>query len=142
MALKHGAHDDVPDEVLIRILRSLPDGTLLEAQTVRYILLAFRQLTPEGWRRIVEAAKPAREDEMVSIAAEQWRQEGKAEGKAEREAEEARKMAETVIGILEDRFGTVDAERRARLTAMSADDLRPLVRKAATVARVEDLLPA
>ncbi len=92
-------------------------------------------------RHVASKANPEKEDDMVSLAAQQWMKEGEAAGIAKGEAAgiakgEAKGLkaarVDDLFDILEARFGSVDDSVRERIAEMSADDLRPLLRRAAT----------
>ena len=141
LALKYVSRTTAPPEIIIRILARLTDGTLLARQIVRYILTHQQWIDADDWRHFASTANPEKEDDMVSLAAQQWMEQGEAIGLAKGEARgEARgeakglKAARTdaLLDILEVRFGPVDVSVRERIVEMSAEDLRPLLRRAAT----------
>ena len=88
-------------------------------------------------RHVASKANPEKEDDMVSLAAQQWMKEGEAAGIAKGEANgEAKGLkaarVDDLLDILETRFGSVDASVREMIAETSAEDLRPLLRRAAT----------
>ena len=85
---------------------------------------------------------------MVSLAAQQWMKEGEAIGIAKGEAAgiakgEAKGLkaarVDDLLDILEARFGSVDASVRERIAELSADDLRPVLRRAAMATDVDEV---
>ncbi len=129
LALKHVSRDNAPPEAIIRVMARLTDGTLLAEQIVRYILDRQQWIDADRWKQFAFEAKPGMEENMVSLAAQEWLSQGKAEGMAEG-VKVARR--DDLLDILEARFGPVDQSVRARLADMSAEELRPLLRRAAT----------
>ena len=144
-ALIYGTRDNPPDDGLVDVLATLPDGSVLLLQMVRYILTVFKSLSAADVRRIISAAKPKQGDELVSLALQEWLDEarreaaamalakGKAEGKAEgRVTGLVDGLREALIDVLEQRFGAVDEVGRERIAMASPDRLRSLIRYAAT----------
>ena len=77
--------------------------------------------------------------------AEQLRAEGEAKGRTEGEAKgrtegEAKGKAEAIVLFLRSRGLHVDEQVHARLISMSIEDLDASLRRAATVASVDELL--
>ncbi|WP_366654689.1 Rpn family recombination-promoting nuclease/putative transposase [Fodinicurvata sp. EGI_FJ10296] len=141
LALKYVSHSNAPPEAIIRVMARLSDGTLLAQQIVRYILDRQQWIDADHWKQFAAEAKPGMEDSMVSLAAQEWLKQGKAEGMAEGKAEGLRSARrDDLLDILEARFGLVDQSFRERINAMSADDLRPLLRRAATAPTIADVL--
>ncbi len=131
-ALKFAFDDGVGVEILVAIARDLPDNDPLERQVLYYIVKVY-DATEETLKEAVSLAKPNREDELMPTIAQEWIKRGRAEGLAEGEARgKAEGLAESLLEILEARFGPVDAGRRTQVAAMKADDLRPLIKLAAT----------
>jgi len=69
---------------------------------------------------------------MVSLAAQEWKAEGQAEGRLEG-------TADSIVMILEARFGPADPQVRDRLTTLTVEQLRPLVTRAATINSLDTL---
>lgn len=133
LALKHGARGDAPFEMIVDIMSSLPGDSLLPMQVARYILSFINSLTANDWLQVIEAARPEDKEVMVSLAAQEWLNEGRAVGLKEGRAAgltegEAMGLRESVVDILETRFGPLDATYSARLSGLSAGELRPLGR--------------
>ena len=61
----------------------------------------------------------------MPTAAQEWIKQGKTEGRVEA-------LLGSILDVLEARFGSVDDAVRTRLMGMKVEDLRPLVRRAAT----------
>ena len=113
-----------PEEgVLRRILSGLPDGSELELQVLSYIVRTY-ELTPVVLETAARAAKPERWEALMSTVAEAWVREAKAQGRAEGEAKgEARGKAETLLRLLQRRFGSVPESARARVAVGSAAEI-------------------
>ena len=125
LALKYVSRTKAPPEIIVQILARLTNGTLLAHQIVRYILDRQQWIDADDWKQLASEAKPGMEESMVSLAAQEWLKQGEAKGlKAAR--------IDDLLDILETRFGAVDATVRARIADMSAEDLRPLLRRAVT----------
>ena len=73
----------------------------------------------------------------MTTLAEQWKAEGKAKGKAEGEFEGA---ANTIIAVLEARFGVLTQQQRAYLRSLSIGELNALSKRAATAETLEAAL--
>ena len=105
-----------PEEgVLRRILSGLPDGSELEMQVLSYIVRTY-ELTPAVLETAARVAKPERWEALMSTVAEAWVREGKAQGRAEGKAE-------TLLRLLQRRFGPVPESARARMAVGSAAEI-------------------
>ena len=141
LALKHGVGEDAPDAVLVGIVAALPDGSLLEAQVVRYLLSVLRSITRERWRAVAAAAKPGREDDLVSIAAQEWMTQGKAQGVVEGKAiGVAEGLVRAIRRALETRFGPLPAGTMAKVETMAVTDLEALLDRALTAPTLDDVI--
>ena len=78
------------------------------------------ELTPTVLETAARAAKPERWEALMSTVAEAWVREAKAEGRAEGEA---KGKAETLLRLLQRRFGPVPESTRARVAVGSAAEL-------------------
>lgn len=77
LAFKHLRDENVPAEILVRIMK-LPGGdSQLLKQLIHYILINQPSIDSEKWRDLVAAARPGEEDEVMSIAIRQWQEEGR-----------------------------------------------------------------
>ncbi len=131
-ALKYAFAKGVAPEVLERVLRDLPDGDALEIQVLVYIARVY-DTTAETLTSAVARAKPGREGELMPTVAQEWIKQGKAEGRAEGKAEgRVEALLGSILDVLEARFGSVDDAVRTRLLKLSEEDLRPLIKQAAT----------
>lgn len=151
MALCLGTADEAPLDRVVAIVAALPDDSLLERQVITYIVRTIQTLTTADWRRIAALAKPTREDDMVSLAAQEWMAEGLKVGEARGlqigearglQIGEARALRDSVIAVLEARFGPLNSTVRERLDGMPPTDLRPLLTRAATISTVDALFDA
>ena len=128
----------------IEALARMPDGERALRPLLRYITLVAPDLQLSRIRVIFRGRAPAAESITMTIA-EQLRAEGKAEGMAEGKAKgmaegKAKGMAEALVLILESRGIPVDMEARARLESVAVEDLDGLLRRAANVSSVDELL--
>ena len=105
-----------PEEgVLRRILSGVPDGSELELQVLSYIVRTY-ELTPAVLETAARAAKPERWEALMSTVAEAWVREGEARGRAEGKAE-------TLLRLLQRRFGPIPESARARVAVGSAAEI-------------------
>ena len=139
----------IPD---IDRLARLPNGERALEPLLRYVALVSSDLQLEQIRAILEDRVPIAEAVTMTIA-EQLRAEGEAKGRTEGEAKgrtegeakgrtegRAEGKAEAIILVLQSRGLHVDEQVQARLGAMSIEDLDASLRRAATVASVDELL--
>lgn len=141
MALKYGSRENASLEIIIDLLSGLPGDSVLLMQVARYILSVMKPLTIEDWISVVSAARPEEKDSMVSIAAQTWLTEGRNSGLKEGRAEgEAAGLRESIIDLLEMRFGPLDPSVSTKLSGLAADQLRPLVRRAAVASSPQAVL--
>ena len=108
--------EKAPPGRLQRIVDEL--GTLTE--TGFYYMVANYEVTFEELERLFRNADPELKDRMMATAAETWMEQGKAEGKA---IGEAGAKAETLLRLMERRFGAVPEAARAQVSAASVADL-------------------
>lgn len=128
---------------LTRILRDLPDGETLERQVLIYIVRHYK-ITETMFREALTQAKPEREEALHMTVAQEWVQRGVEQGIQQGIQQGVqqgleRGRLETLIEILEARFGAVDDAMRARLAATETQALRSLIRRAATMDSLNDL---
>ena len=99
----------------------------MELQVLSYIVRTY-ELSPAVLETAARAAKPQRWEALMSTVAEAWMREGKAQGRAEGKAE-GRAMgrtegkAETLLRLLQRRFGPVAESARARVADGSATEI-------------------
>ncbi|NBC32709.1 MAG: hypothetical protein GVY13_08545 [Alphaproteobacteria bacterium] len=161
LALKYAMAEKAPREIIAEIVASLPEGSILEIQSLIYIVRTFSQLDRETLIDIVREARPGRRDDMVSLAAQEWLQEGLEKGikqgrqqgleqGLEQGIEQGREqgkslgevqgLAESIVEILTTRFGRVDPALEARLAELPSETLRQLVKRALTIPEPDSLL--
>ena len=87
----------------------------LELQVLSYIVRTY-ELSPAVLETAARAAKPQRWEALMSTVAEAWVQEAKAEGRVEGKAE-------TLLRLLQRRFGPVPERARARVAVGSAAEI-------------------
>jgi hypothetical protein len=129
LALKHFHEEPASFELLVRILSLPSEDKLLLTQLIHYILYTQPAIDKEAWGRLASAARPGREDELMSIAIREWKAEGRAEGKAEGKAEG---FAASIIKLVELRFRQLEPAEREWLTRLPAEQLEPMVDRALT----------
>jgi predicted transposase YdaD len=135
LALKYVDRDTDLEILLETVVRGLRDGTLFELQVIHYIFWMYPAITSTLWKTVVHRVKPHREDEMVSLAAQEWMRQGKAEGWMEGLAEG---QARSILAALETRFGPVSPEVEARvLRAAPPHQLDALLRRALTATSLD-----
>ena len=118
----------------------LPNGERALEPLLRYIALVSSDLQLEQIPAILEARVPIAEAGTMTIA-EQLRAEGEAKGRTEGRTEgEAKGKAEAIILVLQSRGLHVDGQVQASLGSMSIEELDASLRRAATVASVDELL--
>lgn len=130
---------DLTPDALARILRDLPDGEALERQVLVYIVRHY-PITETQFKAALAQAKPDREEALHMTVAQEWIQQGIEKG-IQQGLEQGldRGRLETLIDILETRFGPISAPIRQRLADLDADALRPLIRRAVTVDSIDAL---
>ena len=105
-------------EAIFRLLKDLsPEFRRTE---FIYMIATYRWIDRADLRRALRKAMPEREDEMLSIAAQEWKEEWKAEGRAEGKAEGKAEgriegRAQALLRILSRRFGEVPPERQREI---------------------------
>jgi len=147
-ALKYAFTTPVPPDVLVAILRDLPDADPLERQVFAYII-KVHQATRTLLERAVAEAKPERREDLMGTVAEELLNQGRAEGQAKGLAEGevkgkavglAEGKAESVLRILRVRFGEVDETLERRIRRTEAPALDALLDRALAADRPEDIL--
>ena len=109
-----------PEEaVLRRILSGVPDGSGFELQVLSYIVRTY-ELTPTLLETAARAAKPQRWEALMSTVAEAWVREGEVRGEAKGKA---KGKAETLLRLLQRRFGAVPESVRERVAVGSVAEL-------------------
>ena len=114
-ALVTAARGQPEEGLLRRILSGAPDESELELQVLSYIVRTY-ELSPAVLETAARAAKPQRWEALMSTVAEAWMREGKAQGRAEGKAE-------TLLRLLQRRFGPVAESARARVADGSAAEI-------------------
>ena len=93
----------------------MPDLPPAAPHDALYIVRAY-ELTPVVLETAARAAKPERWEALMSTVAEAWVREGKAQGRAEGKAE-------TLLRLLQRRFGPVPERARSRVAVGSAAEI-------------------
>ncbi len=109
LILKRGAAGTDLYETLVELGRAaLALGMDDLAALIRYLLGEPNGIRVDILQRALSAIVPGQENRIMSIAAEQWKAEGKAEVKAEG-------RRETLLRLIDRRFGAASAEARSRV---------------------------
>ena len=87
LALKYSHRDGDTETLLVKVLTDARDLPALFRMLVVYATTVYSDVNPALLRRAIHKVKPEWEEEMLSIAAKEWKAEGRAEGKAEGKAE-------------------------------------------------------
>ena len=114
--LKYTMDKDPPKEELVAALGALRD---LRVPAIEYMVEKY-QLPREALEQIIREADPELWRTLMPTVAEGWKEEGKAEGRAEGRVEG---KAETLLRLLERRFGTVSEDASTRVLAAPVEDL-------------------
>jgi predicted transposase YdaD len=131
-ALTYAFGHEVTVAILARLLGDLPERESIERQVLEYIAQVY-DITRDDFRAAIRQARPEQEEELMTTLAEQWKQEGKAEGEFEG-------AANTIIAVLEARFGALTEQQRAYLRSLPIGELNALSRQAATARTLEAAL--
>ena len=104
------------------------------------MLEMYPRISVDMMRTVNARVRPDREQDMVSLAAQQWLEEGHAKGVIEGKAEgRAEGKLDSIRLALETRFGLVPPEVEARLLQASPDRLDTLLRRSLTAASPDDV---
>jgi predicted transposase YdaD len=140
LALKYAFKDTDPRPVLAAILALVADEDRLAGPLVSYIVAAFRRVDRPMLIEAIRQAKPNGGDIMVSLAAQEWIEEGRAEGLREGLNQGLREglnqglreglnqglhdgRARTLLRQLSKRFAPIPDTVRARIDAAGLDEL-------------------
>jgi hypothetical protein len=123
-------------EVLVE-LRGLPQEFI--EQVLRYIVRAYGPVDRQAVSAALKRAMPKKEEQMVSIAAQEWLAEGKAEGEAKGKAAGA---ANALLKVLEKRFGAVADDYRQRILQAQVAEVEAWLDRALDEASVEAVFAA
>lgn len=118
-ALKFAFREGVARDVLVPLLRDLPDGDALEVQVVRYTIRVYDTDLDEI-RRSVELAKPVWGEDVMATAAQELLQMGRAEGIRIGKAEG---KAEMLLKMMRRRFGALSPDAEERVRSAGVDQL-------------------
>ena len=112
LALKYSHQDGDAEAVLVQAFTDARDAPSLFKMLVVYATTVYSSVNPVLLRRAIHKVRPEWEDEMLSIAAKEWKAEGRAEGKAE-----------TLLRLLRRRFHSVPPEMEARVLNADGTEL-------------------
>jgi hypothetical protein len=123
MLLKYATRNAASQhERLAAVLRALKEAPWLFATGTVYILAAYRHIDRARLLGEVRRVMPEHEEELLSIAAREWRAEWRAEGQNEGRQEG---RADALVRVLSRRFGplaseTLDQVKAARSSSRCA----------------------
>jgi predicted transposase/invertase (TIGR01784 family) len=137
-ALKHAFDRGVPLKVVVSVLTDMPDRSLFERQVLEYIVRVY-DLGEQDLAQALDQAKPDRREELMGTVAEEWMKRGEARGRAEGKAEG---KADSVLHVLQARFGEIDDRIAARVRASDSAILDHMLERALTATRPDDVLDA
>ena len=103
LALKYSHQDGDAEAVLVQAFTDARDAPSLFKMLVVYATTVYSSVNPVLLRRAIHKVRPEWGDEMLSIAAKEWKAEGRAEGKAEMLFRQLRRRFHTVPSELETR---------------------------------------
>jgi predicted transposase YdaD len=120
LALKYYHDDGDTEAVLVQVFTDARDIPSLFKMLVVYATTVYSAVNPALLRRVLHKVKPEWEDEMLSIAAKEWKAEGRAEGKAEGETAGKANM---LLRLVRRRDKTLPAGLEDRIRAAGSDQL-------------------
>ena len=115
LAMIHAYRRPPAAGILVRMLRLSPDGSILEAAIVEFIVRVY-SIELEDLASAARKAKPERWEAMMGTIAERWLKEGEARG-------EARTRTAILARQLEHRFGPLPAGVRKRIDGATQEQL-------------------
>ncbi len=134
--LKYTMDQDPPKEELVAALGALRD---LRVPAIEYMVEKY-QLPREALEQIIREADPELWRTLMPTVAEGWKEEGKAEGRVEGRAEgRVEGKAETLLRLLERRFGTVSEDASTRVLAAPVEDLDVWLDAILSAPTIEDI---
>ena len=140
LPLKYVYRQPDPEMLLEAVLSGLREGSPLARKVLYYMLEMYPRISVDMMRTVNARVRPDREQDMVSLAAQQWLDEGHAKGVIEGKAEgRAEGKLDSIRLALETRFGLVPPEVEARLLQASPDRLDTLLRRSLTAASPDDV---
>ena len=80
--LKYSHREGDTEAILIQAFNDAKDVPSLFSMIVVYTTTVYREVTPATLRKVIRQVRPEWEEEMLSIAAREWKAEGIAEGMA------------------------------------------------------------
>ncbi|EWY37609.1 hypothetical protein N825_17150 [Skermanella stibiiresistens SB22] len=138
LPLKYVHRHPDPEKLLEAVLSGLRGDSPLAAKVLYYILDKYPAVTIDMMKAVNERARPHREHDMVSLAAQEWLRQGRTEGRREGNIEgRGEGKRELFRVLLEARFGALPPEVKGQLSRLSADKLDLLTRRAATAELIE-----
>ena len=121
LILKYGSRDGDLRETLLTLGRAaLALGFDDFVALVRYVLGEPNEVEAGILRDVLTEIMPGQEERIMSIAAEQWKAEGRAQGLVQGKAEG---KAETLLRLLRRRFRTLPPETEIRVGKADGDQL-------------------
>ena len=120
LALKYSHREGDTEAILIQAFSDAKDVPSLFSMIVVYTTTVYREVTPATLRKVIRQVRPEWEEEMLSIAAREWKAEGLAEGMAKGRAEG---RADILLRQLGRKFRDVPNTVVSRVRAASIDQL-------------------
>ena len=139
LALKYSHQDGDTEAVLVQAFTDARDIPSLFKMLVVYATTVYASVNPVLLRRAIHKVRPEWEDEMLSIAAKEWKAEGKAEGRAEGEA---KAKADTLIRQLCRRHNALPPDIESRIRAADIDQLDEWLDRFVDARTLEDVFGA
>jgi len=115
LALKYSHREGDAETVLVQAFTDAQNLPSLFRMLVTYVTTVYGSVNSDLLRKAVRKVKPEWEDEMLSIAAKEWKAEGRVEGRTEGKADTLLRQLHRRFKILpsgvEDRVRAADSDR-------------------------------
>jgi predicted transposase/invertase (TIGR01784 family) len=138
LVLKHAVvevADEDRVEAVVKVLTEL--GRVSERfweVAMRYIIGAYREMDRATLSNALKRVVPEKEQQMLSIAAQEWLAQGRAEGRAEGAV---RGKADALVHVLQKRFGAVASDVREKISRADAVQIDEWLDRAIEAASLE-----
>jgi hypothetical protein len=132
MELKYATRTEQQPTKLRAVLKALKRTPSLIGPGLAYIMGAYKQIDRARLLGEVKEVMPEHEGELMSIAAREWMAEGRLEGQKEG-------RRDSLVRILERRFGAIPDAIRARIMSGSMAEVDAWLDKAVDVGALEDV---
>ncbi|UEM02307.1 Rpn family recombination-promoting nuclease/putative transposase [Skermanella rosea] len=138
LPLKYVYRQPDPEMLLEAVLSGLREGSPLAQKVLYYMLDMYPRISVDMMRTVNGRVRPDREQDMVSLAAQQWLDEGRAEGWVGGKAEG---KLESIRMTLETRFGPIPAAVENSLRRTPHDQLDQVLRRSLTAESLDAVFP-